>query len=290
MTANNARSSFGSEFIIAIAGLATGLLAAVANFLIAVYTDVDISSFMYWFMLPLGALMVGAVAASGYYYGSLLTQRPPTPRLALNMVVIGLSTYAFMQYLNYHALTFDDGTPLADVIPFSLYYRVKIEHTSMQLLRFHTSTGELGELGYVYEVLRIIGFLLGWSSGVPPTQCKVVLRIMQAILQDRRSLCDELTERDGSKRQLGHASITLTVDTYGKWLPMADKGAVDSLDDAPLNRSGSKMVAVADVTYRSPRNTVSRVKDSSVRAGSYRVGRAGLEPATRCLKGSCSTT
>jgi integrase len=23
-------------------------------------------------------------------------------------------------------------------------------------------------------------------------------------------------------RQLGHASITLTVDTYGKWQPMAD--------------------------------------------------------------------
>jgi integrase len=36
------------------------------------------------------------------------------------------------------------------------------------------------------------------------------------------------------QRQLGHASITLTVDTYGKWLPMADKGAVDSLDDPHL--------------------------------------------------------
>jgi len=31
--------------------------------------------------------------------------------------------------------------------------------------------------------------------------------------------------------QLGHASITLTVDTYGKWLPSADRTAVDSLDD-----------------------------------------------------------
>ena len=31
--------------------------------------------------------------------------------------------------------------------------------------------------------------------------------------------------------QLGHASITLTVDTYGKWLPSADRMAVDSLDD-----------------------------------------------------------
>ena len=32
--------------------------------------------------------------------------------------------------------------------------------------------------------------------------------------------------------QLGHKSITMTVDTYGKWLPKGDKAAIDSLDDA----------------------------------------------------------
>ena len=31
--------------------------------------------------------------------------------------------------------------------------------------------------------------------------------------------------------QLGHASIALTVDTYGKWLPKGDTSAVDSLDE-----------------------------------------------------------
>src|SRR5436309_9537862 len=41
------------------------------------------------------------------------------------------------------------------------------------------------------------------------------------------------------QRQLGHASIKLTVDTYGKWLPMGNKAAVDRLDDP----SGSKVVA-----------------------------------------------
>jgi integrase len=43
------------------------------------------------------------------------------------------------------------------------------------------------------------------------------------------------------KRQLGHASIQLTVDTYGKWLPRGNKAAVDRLDDP----SGSKVVAEA---------------------------------------------
>jgi hypothetical protein len=42
------------------------------------------------------------------------------------------------------------------------------------------------------------------------------------------------------KRQLGHASIELTVDTYGKWLPRGNKAAVDRLDD---HEDGSKVVA-----------------------------------------------
>lgn len=41
------------------------------------------------------------------------------------------------------------------------------------------------------------------------------------------------------QRQLGHASIKMTVDTYGRWLPMGNKAVVDRLDD----RSGSKTVA-----------------------------------------------
>ncbi len=45
------------------------------------------------------------------------------------------------------------------------------------------------------------------------------------------------------QRQLGHASIKLTVDTYGKWLPMGNKAAVDRLDDATPGASGSKVVA-----------------------------------------------
>ena len=43
------------------------------------------------------------------------------------------------------------------------------------------------------------------------------------------------------QRQLGHASIQLTVDTYGRWLPMGNKAAVDRLDDATPGASGSKL-------------------------------------------------
>ena len=41
------------------------------------------------------------------------------------------------------------------------------------------------------------------------------------------------------QRQLGRASIQLAVDTYGRWLPAGNQGAVNRLDDP----SGSKVIA-----------------------------------------------
>lgn len=52
------------------------------------------------------------------------------------------------------------------------------------------------------------------------------------------------------QRQLGHASIKLTVDTYGKWLPMGNKAAVDRLDEAEGPARGSRMVAAAHAVGR----------------------------------------
>jgi integrase len=47
------------------------------------------------------------------------------------------------------------------------------------------------------------------------------------------------------QRQLGHSSIRLTVDLYGRWLPMENKAAVDRLDDGAAGETGSKTVAAA---------------------------------------------
>jgi integrase len=60
----------------------------------------------------------------------------------------------------------------------------------------------------------------------------------------RHSFASLLLEQGESpvyvQRQLGHASIKLTVGTYGKWLSMSNKAAVDRLDDTMPG--GSKTV------------------------------------------------
>ncbi|HEV8456834.1 MAG TPA: site-specific integrase [Methylomirabilota bacterium] len=62
----------------------------------------------------------------------------------------------------------------------------------------------------------------------------------------RHSFASLLLQRGESpqyvQEQLGHKSITLTVDTYGRWLPkQAIRGGVDGLDE----ESGSKVVVAA---------------------------------------------
>jgi len=60
------------------------------------------------------------------------------------------------------------------------------------------------------------------------------------------------------QRQLGHASIQLTVDTYGKWLPIGNKTAVDQLDGVSSEPSGSRVVANGGLSERSPAELVEK--------------------------------
>lgn len=65
------------------------------------------------------------------------------------------------------------------------------------------------------------------------------------------------------QRMLGHASITLTVDTYGKWLPMGNKAAVDSLDDAAEDVVGVSLVSAAAAGSGNAPQVVDQVGDPS---------------------------
>ena len=76
------------------------------------------------------------------------------------------------------------------------------------------------------------------------------------------------------QRQLGHASIQLTCDTYGKWLPLESGGVLDRLDPMPGIESGSKMVAVGG-------GGSTQVVDNMELA-------RGIEPPTCGLQNRCS--
>jgi integrase len=83
------------------------------------------------------------------------------------------------------------------------------------------------------------------------------------------------------QRQLGHASIQLTVDTYGKWLPMGNKAAVDRLD----GEIGSKTVATS-ISASSP-SSIPALQHSDSSIYFMELAR-GIEPPTGGLQNRCS--
>ncbi len=68
------------------------------------------------------------------------------------------------------------------------------------------------------------------------------------------------------QRRLGHASIQLTVNTYGRWLPMGNKAIVDRLDGA----DGSKVVAAGGGSQGEGPTTLDR-------SDPFREGRRGAQ-------------
>ena len=80
------------------------------------------------------------------------------------------------------------------------------------------------------------------------------------------------------QEQLGHATIELTVSTYGRWLKKKAPGALDQLDSAMSFESGSKVVAEAAYT-------VGTVGTPS--AGVPYIQALKMEPAIRIERTTC---
>ena len=119
-------------------------------------------------------------------------------------------------------------------------------------------------LGHLEQQRTREALLLGWETlppwifctraGTPMDESKV-RRAMRHVLQQatlplhfsphclRHTYASLMLQQGESltyvQRQLGHASINLTADTFGKWLPHGNKAAVDRLDATMFDESGS---------------------------------------------------
>jgi integrase len=67
------------------------------------------------------------------------------------------------------------------------------------------------------------------------------------------------------QRMLGHSSIKVTVDLYGKWLPMANEAAVDRLEDPAASEVAADAVANGLERARSERQPSVFSRDSAHR-------------------------
>jgi hypothetical protein len=150
------------EAAVTACGAVTSLLTAIAVLLVYKLTGFNLFTLSFWVILPVGALITGFGAASGYYFGALYFHHKPSLRLLLNMVIIAGGTQILIYYLEFATLVLEDGSKVSDLLPFGEYMRISLTTAKYSLARHRTSGGiEVGSFGYVLAGIQLLGFVVG---------------------------------------------------------------------------------------------------------------------------------
>jgi hypothetical protein len=153
--------SFLESFGVALCGLATSVLVALADVAIARMTGFDFFTFSVWLVVPAGALLTGFAAASGYYFGSLYFHKRASASLLLQMVVIAGAAQFLIYWTGYATMVLEDGRKVADYLPFGQYMDLILTKAHYSIGSGRTDTGEVGNMGYWIAIAQFVGFLLG---------------------------------------------------------------------------------------------------------------------------------
>jgi DNA-directed RNA polymerase subunit M/transcription elongation factor TFIIS len=150
--------SNNKQLIIAAMGIGSAVVTGGILGLFEASTGITLYSFMFFFIIPLGAFFAGVMSASGYYFGAITFHQKPAGGVALNMVLVAIGAYLLAHYIPYNAMIID-GIQVKEKISFFQYLDLDIRHTTLSI-KGH-NTGELGSFGYIYALLQLIGFSVG---------------------------------------------------------------------------------------------------------------------------------
>ena len=148
-------------FVLELAMIVTCVAAAVANVALAHYAGFNLFGLTLWFVIPVGAIIVGAIAASGAIVAARLFDiRPSMLQSVISAAIIGAATMLLIYFLEYNTLEVR-GSKLRSLIDFWTYVDLSLTKTHMRLSRSQQDLGEAGDLGYLFALLKLGGFVLG---------------------------------------------------------------------------------------------------------------------------------
>lgn len=150
--------------VLFVAMVITCLLAAAANVAITRLIDLNLFTFKLWFVIPVGAIGMGILAASGAIIAARTLHIVPTRADAVLIVVIAAATMVLIYYGDYATLTLDNGRKVADMVSFGTYVDLMLTKTHMRIGTTRVDTGEVGVFGYALGAIEFAGFLLGGAA------------------------------------------------------------------------------------------------------------------------------
>jgi hypothetical protein len=146
-----------SDLAVVLTGLATTALTLFFIFWLArQIADFDIMGWYWLFIIPVGAILVGIAAGSGYGLMSWLKGRKISGSLLGAIVALLALAYAAAQWVEFKSLNLERYD-----VDFFRYFDVTTRSMTFKLMRSQTPSGSLGVLGYLFRLLELAGFSLG---------------------------------------------------------------------------------------------------------------------------------
>lgn len=118
-----------------------------------------------WFVIPVGAYLCGMVAGVGYWLSLRWFDRRPTGWTYLFAGLGGAFSYVVIYVLMWWMMEFE-GTMVREVIGFSDFLQLSIEHQRIRFEHGQAEGFEVGKWGYPKFAINVLGFALGVVSVV----------------------------------------------------------------------------------------------------------------------------
>jgi hypothetical protein len=145
------------DLLVIGAGLAT---TAATLFLVSWLSvhlkDLNIMGWYWLFIIPVGAILVGIAAGSGYGLMSWFRGRKVSGSLLAAIVALLALAYAAAQWVEFRSLDLERYG-----VDFFRYFDVTTRSMTFKLMRSNSPSGSLGILGYLFRLLELAGFSLG---------------------------------------------------------------------------------------------------------------------------------
>jgi hypothetical protein len=153
--------ALGGHLGVSIFGILSFALTVVAVVVIERLTGFNLFTLSVWVVVPAGALITGAAAASGYYFGSLFFHTKPVWFLLVQMVIVAAVAQIAIYYAEYATMVLENGTKASSLISFPDYLDRYLTKMHMRVGRGAQDAGEVGSFGYWLAVIQFVGFLVG---------------------------------------------------------------------------------------------------------------------------------
>jgi hypothetical protein len=195
--------------VVLIAGVFTTLLALVGVWALSTYGDENIMGWYGNYVIPAGAILVGLVASSGYGLASWITGVKIRKKLLLTILLLQFLAYWGAQYAEFAAMGTLVEKSTGKVLTFARYYHLNAVNFAWKKKYGEGNEAPLGELGYCFKLLEIIGFV-GGSLLVPIGLMKApYCELCQVYMKKKRlAVLPAITARKPKKKDPADVAAT----------------------------------------------------------------------------------